>query len=137
MFLADAPDVLNVVTLAQRERIAQAISKLDDSSMVPLVLWRLHLPDLAKRVPKRMVLRKRALELAKHDFTKVTEPRELANVLATVRIGSSARGAAAYERCERLLDRRPLTFSTTLEYVQSMDSPAWRRMTRLCHAAHL
>jgi hypothetical protein len=131
-FLSDAPDVLNAITLAQRDRIVGTIDHADDGSMLPLVMWRLGVPDLAKRIPKRMTFRKRALQLAAHDFSSVTDPRVLANELANVRIGSSARGAAAYERCERLLGKRPHTFWMHLEYVHSMDSPAWRRITRLC-----
>ena len=93
--LAGEPAFLAAITTADRERMIEAIENPKPSSFLPIVLARLGLAkDQLKGAAAELV--------AERKFEAVTKPEELAKIIEATPTGTSARAAAAFERCERL-----------------------------------
>ena len=96
--LADDPAALVAVTAADRDRLLAVLPERTQSEL-PIALARLGVP--ASELPEH------AAALAnERKFEAVTKPETLADILAALPTGESARGAAAFERCERIHGKR-------------------------------
>jgi len=97
--LADDPELLTAVTAADRDRLIDALPKARADSWLPVALARIGAPA-AKLTGDGADL------AAARTFEAETKPADLADFLATIPTGMSARGSAAFERCERLHGKR-------------------------------
>nr|MBA3499075.1 hypothetical protein [Deltaproteobacteria bacterium] len=121
--LADDPAALVAVTPADRDRLLAKLPDVPPDSQLSIALARLGVPASQ--------LAGTAAELAKeHTFEAVTKPEALADILAAIPDGESARGAAAFERCERLRGRRLNDIRDTLS------RNVWHQLAAQCRAAH-
>jgi hypothetical protein len=120
--LADDPAALLVVTPADRDRLLAKLPNARADSMIPIALARLGIPASK--------LTGHAADLAtERKFEAVTNPGELADILAALPPTESARGVAAFERCERLRGRRLNDIRETI-----YASREWRQLADKCRA---
>jgi hypothetical protein len=118
--LADDPAALLALTASDRDRL---LAKLPDvpQTQLGIALARIGVPASE--------LTGEAADLAnERRFEAITKPDELADLIAKIPSGISARGAAAFERCERLRGKRLNDIRETLE------RNVWSQLADQCRA---